>query len=611
MFRDQFRCRLCWRITFAFFAAILVIECLILIPSYGNFERDLLARLEATGRAAVATALRGGLDLGPALAAEPGLRGAAVYTAMGALMGTFGEALRLVYAGGPVPEPRRHGGVYETAWGAARLGVPNVVVARLDAAPVDAALVAFVWRIVGLVTVISAFVTVVTMFLLGRYVLAPMLALRGNLAAASADPDHAEAHRMEVTGKGEWDDVIEAFNRLLGRNADHLRHLAENEAALQESERRYRELYENAPIAYALVRTADGTLASFNTGLGALLGYSRDELATMRVLDFYADTPHGRPKAERLLNRLRDGGSLRDAELQMTRKDGRTIWVSLTSEPVTDEAGAVVAARSVVRDITDRKWAQRQLLLTKEAAEESSRAKTHFVSGMSHELRTPMNAVIGFAELLKHTPGEPLSARQQGSVDSILVGGRHLLRLIDDSLDVSAIEAGRLAVDIEEADPGATFAECAVLIGPLADGLGVRVVDLSVDDCGLAVLADARRLKQVLLNLISNAVKYNRPSGTVWLDFGATDEGQMRLQPDLFSPFECLGAEDTAIQGSGIGLVVSQQLVELMDGSIGFESTPGRGTIFWVELPVAERTLGQPCSPRCQALARGSCVRPH
>jgi CheY-like chemotaxis protein len=215
---------------------------------------------------------------------------------------------------------------------------------------------------------------------------------------------------------------------------------------------------------------------------------------------------------------------------------------------------------------------------------------------MSHELRTPLNAIIGFGQLLAADSGAQ-PQRLKLFTEHIVGAGRHLLSLINEILNLAQIEAGRVSLSLEPVPLDEVLAECRTMIEPLATRRGIA---LEFPGCpGDVVLADRTRLKQVLLNLLSNAVKYNRDGGTVWvscahpgpnLHLAVRDTGA-GLRPEqlaaLFQPFNRLGQEGGTQEGTGIGLVVTKRLVELMDGRIGVDSEPGRGSEFWIELPLA------------------------
>jgi PAS domain S-box-containing protein len=236
------------------------------------------------------------------------------------------------------------------------------------------------------------------------------------------------------------------------------------------------------------------------------------------------------------------------------------------------------------------------LLAAKEEAEQSSRAKSEFLSRMSHELRTPLNAILGFGQLLELELHE---TEQADNVQEILHAGRHLLELINEVLDLARIEAGRLSISREPVPLMPLVEECLTLIRPLAESRGIRIAE-AVSDCGEHVLADRVRLKQIVLNLLSNAVKYNREGGGIGIAcVGEDDAIQIRVsdtgaglspeqQARLFVAFERLDADQNAIEGTGIGLAFSKHLVGLMGGEIGVESLPGQGSTFWLRLPGTE-----------------------
>ncbi|MFO1219503.1 MAG: PAS domain-containing protein [Burkholderiaceae bacterium] len=250
-------------------------------------------------------------------------------------------------------------------------------------------------------------------------------------------------------------------------------------------------------------------------------------------------------------------------------------------------------------DITQRKLAEEALTAAKDEAERANRAKSRFMSLMSHELRTPLNAILGFGQLLQIDRHGALQAEQRQQVDEILRGGRHLLRLINDVLDLGRIETGRLSFDLAAVPLSPLMAECMALVEPLARESSVTIDPLPDPPCNCVVMVDRMRLKQVLLNLLGNAIKYNRRGGHVCVSC-RHDERQVELsvhdtgpgldaeqQGKLFSAFERLGAERGAVEGTGIGLALSRRLVQAMQGEIGVQSRVGTGSRFWLRLPVA------------------------
>ncbi|MFL6695618.1 MAG: ATP-binding protein [Vitreoscilla sp.] len=242
----------------------------------------------------------------------------------------------------------------------------------------------------------------------------------------------------------------------------------------------------------------------------------------------------------------------------------------------------------------------RDLLAATREAENANRAKSEFLSNMSHELRTPLNAIIGFGQLLSHQDGAGAGPeRNRSFVQHIVDAGNHLLTLINEILNLAQIESGNVSISLEPVDLRDVLEECYALTRTASAQRGIRLVFPM--ETTLSVNADRTRLKQVLLNLLSNAVKYNREHGAVIVECTAGDQGRIRiavqdtgagLTPEqlrsLFQPFNRLGLDKSTIEGSGIGLVLTKRLVELMGGTIGVHSTPGTGSTFWIDLRSAE-----------------------
>ncbi len=247
----------------------------------------------------------------------------------------------------------------------------------------------------------------------------------------------------------------------------------------------------------------------------------------------------------------------------------------------------------ISRDITDRRAANEAVRVAKLDAERASRAKSEFLSRMSHDLRTPLNAILGFAQLLEM---DGVGPQQLDSVQQILKGGKHLLELINEVLDIARIEAGHLSLSPEPVDVSDVVGQVIHLVRPLADTRRITLAGAGTSGDGIHVQADRQRLMQVLMNLLANAVKYNRDGGEVgvsWRRDGArvrvsiTDTGR-GIPPEkvslLFQPFERLGADQSAIEGTGLGLAVCKGLIEAMSGTIGVTSVVDEGSTFWIEL---------------------------
>ena len=283
-----------------------------------------------------------------------------------------------------------------------------------------------------------------------------------------------------------------------------------------------------------------------------------------------------------------------EVEHRVVWPDGTIRWLLERGATVRDDEGNPVQMLGVVQDIDERKRAEFALDNARIEAERANAAKSDFLSNMSHELRTPMNAILGFGQIMEYD--DSLNDEQTESVHEILNAGHHLLELINEVLDLAKIESGRIDLSIEPVEVCSVIDECFMLIKPLADKRNILISHSGLK--GLDVKADRIRFKQALLNLLSNAIKYNRESGSVKIEVQAAESGQLRICvsdtgygiPDdkideLFQSFNRLDAENSGIEGTGIGLSITRRIIEMMDGNVGVESKPGVGSIFWLELP--------------------------
>jgi PAS domain S-box-containing protein len=382
------------------------------------------------------------------------------------------------------------------------------------------------------------------------------------------------------------------------------------ELALAASERSFRHFFDAGLVGMAIT-VPDKGWGRFNRRLCEMLGYDEQQMTGLT----WAEVTHPDDLAadvaqfERVMRGDTDGYTM---DKRFIRRDGSVLHAAIAVRCARDDAGRIERFFAIVEDISERKRVEQalarhgaelehqvqqrtaELLAARDAAEQASRAKTEFLSRMSHELRTPMNAILGFAQLMELERSAPPQVRAYGQ--EILRAGRHLLQLINEVLDLSAVESGRLPLAIETLRLIDVVAEVDTLVAPLAQQRGIAL-GVTVD-AELGVRADRLRLKQVLLNLLSNAIKYNRPQGRVTLH-AAREGAQVRIAvadtgpgiaeadlPRLFQPFSRLAAGERT-EGSGIGLSLSQRLAQLMGGAIGVRSTPGEGSEFWITLPAA------------------------
>ncbi len=377
------------------------------------------------------------------------------------------------------------------------------------------------------------------------------------------------------------------------------------ERALQASETRLRTVLESV-VDGIIVIDERGAIESFNPAAERIFGYRAEEVLGRNV-SLLMPEPYASAHDGYIHNYLETGHKRIigiGREVTGRRKDGGSFPMDLAVNAMA--VGEMRYFTGIVRDITERKRIEWEMVRALEAAEAASRAKSEFLSSMSHELRTPMNAILGFAQLLELDRG--LAVEQADSVQEILKAGRHLLELIKELLDLSRIESGNLSLGMEPVALVELIEECAALVESGASRRGLALHRDTAPCQGRWVRADRLRLKQALINLLSNAVKYNREGGSVRIACDFTSPGRVRLTvsdtgmgiaadklAELFTPFNRLGLEAGPIEGCGIGLVISKRLVEMMGGEIGVDSRPGQGCAFWIEL--AESAPPQPARP--------------
>ncbi len=306
--------------------------------------------------------------------------------------------------------------------------------------------------------------------------------------------------------------------------------------------------------------------------------------------------PEDLPRFDATLKKHLQGAGSFDIEYRVFTKQGDVRWIRARGRATLDGKGAPVRMSGTNMDVTDIKLAEERVVQAKEMAEQANRAKSEFLSSMSHELRTPLNAILGYVQLFEYD--DNLQHVQKDNVAEIRRAGEHLLRLINDVLDLAKIESGTLQSDLQSVLLSRTLDECFTLVQPQA---GVKGISVHMD-CGelqkTCVSADPVRLKQALLNLLSNAIKYNRVGGEVQVSLIRVDKRYVRVSVrdtglgiaparhrEVFQPFNRLHAENSKIEGSGVGLVITKQLVEMMGGRIGFASEPNVGSCFWLDLP--------------------------
>ena len=350
----------------------------------------------------------------------------------------------------------------------------------------------------------------------------------------------------------------------------------------------------------ALVITdPSGIITDANKQMVALTGCTRDELIGAPFRNYFTDPD----QAESAITLALSAKRLTDYALTVRDRDGNTTDVSYNASTIYDRDRQLQGVFAAARDVTERQQTHQALQKTnvelqsaKSAAEKANLAKSDFLSNMSHELRSPLNAILGFAQLMESASPMPTDSQKE-SIAQILQAGWHLLNMINEILDLASIEAGKLSLSTEPVSLAEVMSECQAMLLPEAQRRGISMTFPRCETSPF-VNADRTRLKQVIINLLSKAIKYNKKQGTVIVECSANTPGRTRisvidtgvgLSPEklaqLFQPFNRLGQEGLGgVAGTGIGLVVTKRLVELMGGVLGVESTAEAGSVFWFEL---------------------------
>lgn len=378
----------------------------------------------------------------------------------------------------------------------------------------------------------------------------------------------------------------------------------------------------------SIATDARGVIQIFNVGAECMLGYTAAEvinkitpaeisdpqelITRAEALSIELDTPI-KPGFEALVFKASRG--IEDIyELTYIRKDGSRFPAVVSVTALRDDQDVIIGYLLIGTDNTARKRVEEERTLLDQAlqdkntelesakiiAENANLAKSDFLSSMSHELRTPLSAILGFAQLIESSSPQPTES-QQRSVHQILKAGWYLLELINEILDLALVESGRLSLSMEPISLPEVMQECEAMIEPQAQKRGISMVFTPLAT-PYFVQADRTRVKQILINLLSNAIKYNKQGGTVVVACAESTPGRIRIRVEdtgdglppekialLFQPFNRLGQENTAEEGTGIGLVMTKRLIELMDGEIGLESTVGKGSTFWIEMNLAAK----------------------
>jgi PAS domain S-box-containing protein len=388
----------------------------------------------------------------------------------------------------------------------------------------------------------------------------------------------------------------------------------ESAQALLASEERFRLLVQSVKDYAIFMLDADGRVTTWNAGAQSCKGYSPAEIIGQHFSVFYPEEDRKRGKPEHLLQIARTSTQVEDEGWRI-RKDGTAFWANVLITAIRDAEGNLVGFAKVTRDLTERRnaedIAERKRIEEREARQksqeleaenrrmhEATRLKSEFLANMSHELRTPLNAIIGFAELMFKGKVGPVSSDHKEYLGDILTSSRHLLQLINGVLDLAKIESGKMALRPEVVDLENIVTEVSDILRGLASTKRIRI-ETQVDHSMVAALLDPSKLKQVLYNYLSNALKFTPEEGLVTIRVTPEDRDRFRIEVEdtgigirredthrLFVEFQQLDAGMAKkYAGTGLGLALTKRIVEAQGGSVGVRSEPGKGSTFWVVLP--------------------------
>ncbi len=604
--REVLACRLCRNVALMVLISILLVEGAILVPSYRNYERDLLLRLEQVGRAVISSALRGKghhsdrdiLLAARLMLAAPEIVGGAVHGEDDRLIGVFGEAPKMAPDGTATKRRSEDGRHYAVFYNAKTLDLPLGVAANLRADWVAEELRAFLWRVVGLVLLITGFVTVATMAVIGHFVLSPLLRLRDhlNVAAASIESGPENPANLSIGGErqDELGEVMGQFDALLNKVS----------AAHHSARERLAAMVDNSTNA-VFAAEPDGQLVYANQA--ALRLSKAMEISQLNLLSLpliVNAEGAGVPMARYLLET--DGVN----EVELQDAEGQRIICILGANRLSGRDGRVALYYAWAMNITARRQGEEALLRAMEEAQIANRAKTEFLANMSHELRTPLNAIIGFSEIIREETFGPLGQpRYQDYIHDIHGSGQLLLAIINDILDLSRIEAGVTSLTETEVDLPALIDDSIHVAQGRIDSGRTRITAQMETELP-PVLCDHRLLKQVLLNILSNALKFTPDDGAVLVSAGRTgaDGGAWVRVADsgigiptgqldeVLQPFTQI--EHSYVrqhEGAGLGLPLAKQYMELHGGRLEISSdesgnSENSGTVVTLYLP-AQRML--------------------